>query len=100
MPSSAQAHAAILSRKFFQRAVHHAPAAIPAMNVASIIENACELDPSASESIRVQATSYNIATNPDKPMAAAHSLRSWPEKRSSAAGSGGGLLSDCSFLAK
>ena len=46
----------------------HAPVASPAMNVISISENACVLEPSANASSRVHATSYSIATKPDTPM--------------------------------
>src|SRR5438093_1465787 len=54
----------------------HAPTVMPAMNVISINEKACVLDPSANASTRVQATSYSMATNPDTPMPITASLKS------------------------
>src|SRR5438034_10135231 len=66
----------MLRRNFFQRPTSQAPSAIPEINVININENACVLEPSARASIRVQTTSYSIATKPDTPMAMTAKRRS------------------------
>src|SRR5687767_8675379 len=66
--NSAHPNASSVRLSPFQRPTIQAPAAMPVINVINMSEKACVLEPNTNASIRVQTTSYNIATNPETPM--------------------------------